>query len=132
MPLPNEITPEELRRWSSRGVSAATLARNQAGPSGLPASDPKPVEGDALDSGVQREEAGAARYKLVFTVYAVRPCDWDGWHVKPLQDVLAIIGLIPGDSWHQLEGCVRSCKVHTAEEERTEIEITPIEEAGGQ
>lgn len=76
-----------------------------------------------LDSSPLRKETGTGRAQIVFTVYAVRPLDWDNYFIKPLQDWLAVAGLIRGDKWNQLEGRVRSEKVSKTEEERTEIEI---------
>lgn len=54
----------------------------------------------------------------------MRPCDWDGYSIKELQDCLVHAGLLDGDEWFCLEGSVVSEKAHSREEERTEIEIT--------
>ncbi len=117
-----QITPNELKRLFPQ-ASADTISRNQVGATGLHPVEPEPVKRRSLVRRVPRKEACGPRFEIVFTIYAVRPCDWDGWHIKPTQDLLAAIGLLPGDAWHQLEGRVRSRKVHTAEEERTEIII---------
>jgi hypothetical protein len=55
----------------------------------------------------------------------MRPADWDGCDIKPLQDFLHKIGIIPDDGWKTLFGGVRPEKVSTEGEERTEIFIYP-------
>lgn len=118
-------------------ISKATLRRNavQADTEDRAArpstSYKKCPEGKPLVSPASGEEAGWAgyckRFGIRFVVYAVRPADWDGWHVKELQDVLIEAGLIPDDSWKVIEeGSVATRKVHKAAEERTEIIITPL------
>jgi Holliday junction resolvase RusA-like endonuclease len=83
-----------------------------------------------LDSPPPREETrwhdAACRFEVVFTVFSVRPCDWDGYDIKALQDFLITAGIIPDDGWKTLSGRVVSRKAATKDEERTEIEITEI------
>lgn len=113
--------------WTSE--QAAAYERKQANnrSSRLRPAQPQPTQGHALVSAPPGEEAGRsvplARFKIVFTVYAVRPCDYDGLHIKELQDMLVEAGLLHGDQWNELDGEVRSRKAHTKEEERTVIEI---------
>jgi hypothetical protein len=95
-------------------------------PESLRPVEPEPVKRRALVRRVPREEKSGPRFEIVFTIYARRPCDWDGYHVKPLQDMLIHAGYLPGDSWHELEGRIRSRRVQTVEEERTEVEIIPL------
>jgi len=99
---------------------------NKVGAEGLPASQPESVKRLALVRRVPREEKSGPCFMVRFIAYAVRPCDWDGYHIKPIQDLLCHAGLLPGDAWHQLEGSVSSRKVHSPEEERLEILITPL------
>jgi len=53
----------------------------------------------------------------------MHPCDWDGYSIKELQDILIKAGILDGDEWYRLHGTVVSRKVHTKEEERTEVMI---------
>jgi len=96
------------------------------GPEPLRPGEPEPVKRRALVSRVPREEKSGPRFEVCFTVFSVRPCDWDGYHIKPLLDMVVHAGILPGDAWHQLDGRVRSRKVSTAEEEKTLIEICRI------
>jgi hypothetical protein len=87
----------------------------------------KPDERLPLDLVVKGEEAcwyvSPCSFEIVFTVYSRRPCDWDGYDIKALQDFLVKSGVLPGDGWKTLIGRVCSCKAATQAEERTEIEI---------
>lgn len=67
----------------------------------------------------------ARRFEIRFVVYSQRPCDYDGYDIKALQDWLVKAGIIPDDGWKALFGGCRSEKVSTQGEERTEIEIRP-------
>src|SRR5258705_60987 len=97
---------------------------------GIRASEPQHAQGNALVGALSGEETGRveplARFKIVFTVYAVRPCDYDGLHIKELQDMLVEAGLLHGDSWDILDGEVRSRKAETKAEEKTIIEIERV------
>lgn len=108
-------------------ASASFLARNCDHPKAISSDNEKPTEGYTLVSPAPREAAGsngpAIRFRIRFTVFAVRPCDWDGWHVKELQDLLVHAGILGGDEWNKLQGEVVSEKVHSKEQERTVIEI---------
>jgi hypothetical protein len=111
-------------------VSADTAKRNAAGSGGLHAVNQKPVERMSLDGASSGEEArwyGSARkFEISFTVFACQPCDWDGWDIKRLQDWCVKAGLLPDDGWATLSGGVKSEKVHTEAEERTEIIIRAL------
>jgi hypothetical protein len=89
---------------------------------------PESDERLSLDAGAQGEEtrwyASARRFEIVFTVYSQRPCDWDGWDIKALQDFLCKAGILPDDGWKTLSGRVVSEKVATEGEEKTVITIT--------
>lgn len=93
----------------------------------LHAVNPKPTKRVPLDDVNKRKETGwygaARRFEITFKIYAVRPCDWDGWDVKRLQDWLVKSGILPGDGWDVLSGRVTSEKVCSEAEEKTVIEI---------
>jgi hypothetical protein len=68
-------------------------------------------------------------FEITFTIFSVRPNDWDNIHVKCLQDMLIKPGCVtglPDDCWHQLQGRIISKKAHSPEEEGTQIEIKEI------
>lgn len=104
-------TPEELRAYENR------VAR-------LRASKQKPTKGEPLVCCVPREVPGCVRSRIRFVIYAVRPCDWDGYSIKELQDCFVHASILDGDDWNLLQGEVISEKVLTKDQERTEIEIT--------
>lgn len=107
----------------------AILARNKHVTVELPqvrAADPQPAKRRSLVNRVSRKEAGGPRFEIVFTVYAVKPADWDGYQIKALQDMLVRSGILSGDSWNTLQGRVISAKAEREEMERTEIEITRL------
>jgi hypothetical protein len=68
----------------------------------------------------------ASRFEITFRIFSRRPCDYDGYDIKPIQDMLVNAAIIPDDKWSVLVGRVVSGKAHTEAEERTEIEVTPI------
>lgn len=119
-------TPEEYEDYQRRRASA--------GAKGLRSTDQKPAKGNPLERAPHREKkssvppSGCAphrgRARIVFRVFSVRPADWDGYHIKELQDLLIHAGILVGDEWYKLEGSVISEKVHEKEEEKTLIEIT--------
>lgn len=127
----SDISPSDLKRLF-KNASRTTIKLNQAGGAGLRTAQPQPAKGNALERALPRKAKGGngaivcpepSRCRIQFTVYAVRPCDWDGYHIKEIQDMLVKAGLLDGDEWNLLQGEVISEKVHSAEEERTEILI---------
>lgn len=122
------MNEQQFRDLISKG-SASVQRLNPLGPLRVHSSDQKPNGQPPLvhpKKGKAKSSARTvARYRIRFTIYAVRPADWDGWSIKQLQDCCIHAGLIHGDAWHVLEGSVRSEKVHSEEEERTVIEILP-------
>ncbi len=96
----------------------------------LRADNPQPAQRLPLVSPAPGEETrwyGAAeRFEITFRIYSQRPCDWDGYSIKEIQDMLVHAGLLSSDKWSALCGRVESCKARSQEEERTEIEITPM------
>lgn len=95
------------------------------GSKGIFAIKSEPAKRPSLEHPVQGEAKGSRRFKILFTVYARRPLDWDNYRFKELQDMLVHAGLIPDDKWNILNGCIESYKVHRKEEERTEVRIEP-------
>jgi len=125
---------ELLKRFPN--ASAAFLRNNSDDhPSRLPArQERKPDTRPALVSAPQGKGTGkrsvvpGERYRISFTVHAVRPRDWDNLtaSIKQLQDCLVEAGWLPDDNWKVLEGTVRSDKAASKAEERTEITIERI------
>ena len=62
-------------------------------------------------------------YTVRFRVFARRPMDADNAFLKPMQDLLVVAGLLPGDAWNQVRIEVSCCKVFSIVHQRTEIEI---------
>ena len=121
-----KFTEQDLRDACTRNKSLARRNPEISGaprPEPLRPGEPEPVKRRTLVRRIPREEKSGPRFDIVFTVYAVRPCDFDGWHIKPAIDMLVRAKIIPGDAWNQLQGSIRSRRVQTVEEERTEIEI---------
>lgn len=123
----NEHSFQDWMRNDGFGKDAnGQWSKRKADSPRLPASQPEPAKGKPLVRRIPREETSGPRFEIVFTIYARRPCDFDGYHIKPIIDMAVHAGILPGDAWHQLEGSVRSAKVSTTEEERTEITIIPL------
>lgn len=116
------MTREQLKERFPH-ASDAFLDRNCDRPEGIRSDDTKRTEGHALERPCPREKKSRTRVTVHFVVYSLRPADWDGWHIKELQDCLIHAGILDGDEWDVLEGHVTSEKVHTKDEERTEITI---------
>ncbi len=114
----NENTRRQIREQLQRDNHVA----------GLRAVQPQPVERlplVAAETGEETRWYGAATsFEITFTVYAVRPCDWDGYDIKALQDFCVTAGIIPGDGWKTLSGRVITRKAATQADEKTLITIT--------
>lgn len=109
-------------------ASAAFIAANADDCSQrIRSEQPQPDERVSLVNSAEGEEAcwhdAAESFEVRFIVYSQRPCDWDGYDIKALQDFLVTAGIIPGDGWKTLSGRVLSRQAATKEEERTVIEI---------
>lgn len=108
-------------------ASRAFLAANLGGVSSHHQKQP---QRSSLDGECEGEEARwygtAKRFEITFVIYAVRPCDYDGYDIKPIQDMLVRAQIIPDDRWDLLSGRVVSRKARTQSEERTEIEIVTL------
>lgn len=109
--------PEQYELWKSK----------QAGVVGIRPDDPQCAQGRSLVRPVSRKDSRRAepaeRIRIRFTIYAVRPADWDGYDIKELQDMLVHAAILPSDQWSVLQGEVVSEKAYSKEEQRTEIEI---------
>lgn len=111
-------------------------ANSKTGAIGLPATDSQPVKGHTLERVAPRKEKSGnspvvspeprRRKRIRFTVYAVRPADYDNWHTKEIQDLLVHAGILDDDKWDILQGEVISEKIHKKEDERTEILIEQL------
>lgn len=95
--------------------------------SGVRPAAPKPVGRVSLDAESGAKEAhwhnAAKRFEVTYTIYSLRPADYDGYDIKALQDFLVKAGIITDDRWDVLAGRVVSRKAATEGEQRTEIEI---------
>lgn len=101
--------------------------RNQAGDKGVCSDNPQSIKRNTLECVAPRKDprrtGPVERFRIRYTVFSVRPCDWDGYSIKELQDMLVKASILSGDDWRILEGCVISEKAYSKEEERTEIII---------
>ena len=118
-----------MTNWTSNDLSAYQARRSR-----IRATEPECPERRSLVRAAQGEAQGGSgaqegisgRMRVIFRVYAQRPLDWDNYRLKDVQDCLVEAGLLVGDDWRVLEGRVISCKAHSKEEERTEIEIERV------
>lgn len=119
------MNEHELKRLFPN-ASASTLARN-ADRVGLRSPKPEHHEGLPLvprEKGARpRPPLSPKRLVLRLRVFSSRPCDWDNYRLKYLQDGLRHAGLLDGDEWNLLRGEVTSEKAYSGTEERTEITI---------
>lgn len=117
------MNPNKLSRLFPHASNAFKKLNVQDSPEGICTPNKEQFEGDSLVCPTPREAKGRNRFKIVFTVYSVRPADWDAYHIKELQDLLVKSGVIPDDDWTTLKGEVSPEKVGKKDQERTEIEI---------
>ncbi len=124
------MTENELRRRFPNASPSFIKANLGDRIEGIRAVQSKPDERLPLDNVDQGKEAcwhdASKRFEIVFHVFSRRPCDWDGYDIKALQDFLVHAGILPDDGWNTISGRVNSCKATTEEEEKTIIEITPL------
>lgn len=117
------MNPDDYKRIFHH-ASASFMARNAAW---IRSADAQSIEGDSLVGAEPRKAprvlGAVSRAKITFRIFSRRPADWDGHHVKELQDMLCKAGILDGDDWDLLEGRIISEQVHTKAEERTEITI---------
>jgi hypothetical protein len=96
----------------------------------IPAAVAEPHPRPALVAPAHRETPSCARAPqrttITYIVRAQRPCDYDNWCIKFLQDCLIASGILDDDNWKVLQGTVISEKCATAEEEGTTIVIEQL------
>ncbi len=131
------LTPEQgqmlIERCSKnrRGIKSNETHHHTAG---LRPAISQPIERPALVTPSAGEEPRQGRperchlhrYRITYTVYAVRPMDFDNIAVKKIQDELVHQNFLPDDNWKVLEGTVISKKAAKESDERTVIEIEPM------
>lgn len=127
------MTREQLIEKFPNASESFIAANSDDSSRGLCTKQPKPDERLSLGNTSEGEEAcwhdAAESFEVTFIVYSQRPCDYDGYDIKALQDFLVTAGIIPGDGWETLSGRVVSRKAATKEAERTVIEIEAIQHA---
>jgi hypothetical protein len=120
-------TESQLNEYYKRRHHAELArATNEAGAAGVPAANPERPARKALERPARREAEDGPCFEIVFTIYSRRPCDYDNYHCKILQDLLVRSGLLPDDDWRTLQGRCISKKANNWEEERTEVEIRKL------
>ncbi len=124
------MTERELRRRFPNAAQSFYKINADDNATGVCAVHPEPVERLPLDDALQGEEAcwygTAERFEIVFTVYSVRPADWDAYSIKELQDFCVHAGILQGDGWKTLSGRVCTEKAKSVSEQKTVIEIRAI------
>lgn len=121
-----KMTRQEILRRYPHATESFISKNIAANTEWLPAMRKERPQGNALERTGKGKEASRPCLEIVFTIYARRPMDWDNWHTKCIQDCLVEAGLLHGDAWNELRGSCVSRKVHTTQEERTEIEVFEI------
>lgn len=125
------MTYDELKSQFPNASESFLRANADNNSARIRPANPQRIEGRPLERPVTGQETRwhfpAERFQITFTVFATSPADWDNYSIKYLQDWLVAAGIIPGDGWKTLSGRVLPVKVHTKEEERTEIEIAIID-----
>jgi hypothetical protein len=122
------MTADELRKRFPN--ASESFVKANAGTKELCPDKPECNQGVPLVCSSPREKASSnrveTRYRITFTVFSIKPCDYDNLRCKEIQDLLVTIGCLPADNWCVLEGCVVSKKAKTKEDECTIIEIEPL------
>lgn len=117
--------------WTPADAEAYEQRRSRNPDARIRPAYQEPDKRNALELPPLRKEAGgpppAQRVAITFIVYSTRPGDWDGYHVKELQDMLVQAGILSGDDWASLQGTVISRKAVSKGEERTEIVIEQLQ-----
>ncbi len=117
------MNPNQLKRLFPN-ASQSTINKNRD--QGVCPPEQKPPQGKPLVRAPQREDSGGPFFEIRFTIYSVRPNDWDNPWTKTLQDCLVRAGILHDDKWDVLQGKVISQKAYSKEEERTVIELFQI------
>lgn len=127
---------EILKRFPN--ASQSTIRANLSDNSGLRPVEPKHAQRKTLVDPSPGEKTGGAgvgerspvanRFRVTYRVFSTRPCDFDNYHIKELQDLLVRAGMLPGDDWRTLQGEIVSYKAESKKHERTEITIEHVSE----
>jgi len=112
--------------WTPQQYAEYVQRRRAAGAQRICAPLPEQGAQPALVRSLPGADQGRPRLKVRFTVYAVRPSDYDNIRIKELQDCLVHAGILDGDEWDVLQGEVISCKAATKAEERTVVEVMEL------
>lgn len=125
------MTIHEIRLRFPNASSAFIAANLSADAPGLRSNNKKPTQRNALVGGGEGEGprwyGAAKRFEITYRIFSQRPCDYDGYDIKAIQDLLVKAEILPDDKWCVLSGRTISEKAHTLEEERTEITIEIIQ-----
>jgi hypothetical protein len=116
-----KLTQEEYDELIRQHPNLAPL-----GTPGLHPPKPEPAAGCPLDHPVPGEKEGRPRFAICIEVHAARPCDWDNYRAKELQDLLCHSGILHDDAWDVLEGSVSSKKVRAKADQKTIITLKKL------
>ena len=124
------MTERELKRRFPNASAAFIKQNSDDNDSGVCAVQSKPIKRVPLDLTPEREETcwhdADAKFAVSFFIHSSRPCDWDGYDIKALQDFLVTAGILPDDGWKIVSGRVYSLKAATKDEEKTVIEVRQL------
>lgn len=79
-----------------------------------------------LELPTQGKRESEDRFEIVFEIYSTRPCDFDNYSTKELQDCIVEEGILPDDNWKVLQGKIISKKALTKKDQRTIVYIERI------
>jgi len=127
-------TPQQAKAYIQRRLAQEQRAREKMqahaknhNPVEIPAAVAEPHPRPALVAPAYGEAPGLTcplqRATITYVVRAQRPCDYDNWCIKFLQDCLIAAGILDDDNWQVLQGTVVSEKCANAEEEGVTVII---------
>ena len=130
-------TPADLKSYMTRRLAQEKRARERMqsyaknhNPAKIPAPVAQSHSRPALVSPAPREAPSSPRAlqraTITYIVRAQRPCDYDNWCIKFLQDCLIASGILDDDNWQVLQGTVVSEKCASAEEEGVTVIIETL------
>lgn len=117
------MTRNEIVRRFPNATESFIKANLDPDDSGICPNKQQSIKRSPLERTAEGEGPSPSRFEIRFTIYSVRPLDWDNYHVKECQDAIVRSGMLHGDHWSILRGSVNPQKAHSTEEERTVIEI---------
>ena len=127
MKLP-ENASESVKRRNPHLFSASRVCPDEQKPNARKALE-RDLPGEVESrKGAASGPEGAGYCRILFSVWSVRPTDWDNaGTIKEVQDLLVKSGILPDDSYKVIrEGTVITQKALRKEDERTEIVIERI------